>query len=183
MIHVLIQTTIKNPITIHLNTLTIYTTKLLIKLSIPQKIFPIFTINHIQITTFLPKTSPINIKQLITIPIKKTLTKTNKIKHISSINHKNLYKITLKIKQNTKTSKFLNKIHNQIQSNNLKLPNKYKTPNIQKLHTKFPTITITIHKKINKNILQNTTQNLQTKLHKFPNIKQINIYNTHNPHL
>ena len=97
MMRVLIRAAIRNPVAVHLGTFALCIAGLLVGLSMPREVFPVFTMERVQIMAVLPGASPVDVERLITMPIEEALAGTDGMARISSISRESIAEVTLEV--------------------------------------------------------------------------------------
>jgi len=183
MMRVLVRAAIKNPVAVHLGTLAVCTAGLLVGLSMPREVFPVFTMDRVQVTAFLPGASPVDVERLVTMPIEEALAGTDGMERISSVSRESLCRVTLEVERGAETSEFLDEVRSRVQSGSLRLPDECETPSVRELRTEFPAIAVAVHGEVDEGVLRSAAQDLQAELREFPGVGQVDVYGARDPRL
>ena len=139
MVRVLIRGAVRNPVAVHLGTFALCIAGLLVGLSMPHEVFPVFTMERVQIMAVLPGASPVDVERLITMPIEEALAGTDGMARISSISRESIAEVTLEVARGTEVAEFLDEVRARVQSGAPRLPAACEPPSVRELRTEFPT--------------------------------------------
>ena len=183
MMRVLIRAAIRNPVAVHLGTFALCIAGLLVGLSMPREVFPVFTMERVQIMAVLPGASPVDVERLITMPIEEALAGTDGMARISSISRESIAEITLEVTRGTEVAEFLDEVRARVQSGALRLPAECEPPSVRELRTEFPALAVAVHGEVDEGVLRRAAKDLQATLREFPGVGQVQVYGAREPRL
>jgi len=183
MMRALVRAAIRNPVAVHLGTLALCAAGLLAAFSMPREVFPVFTMDRVQVMAVLPGASPTDVERLVTLPIEEALAGMDGMERISSVSRESLSQVTLEVLRGTETAEFLDEVRSRIQSGGLRLPEECETPRVKELRTEFPAIAVAVHGEVEDGVLRSAAQDLQADLREFPGVGQVDVYGARDPRL
>ena len=183
MMRALVRAAINNPVAVHLGTLALCAAGLLVGLSMPREVFPVFTMDRVQISAVLPGASSMDVERLVTLPIEEALAGTEGLERISSTSRESLCQVNLEVARDTETAEFLDEVRSRIQSGGLRLPDECETPSVRELRTAFPAIAVAVHGEVDDGVLRDAARELQADLREFPGVGQVDVYGEREPRL
>ncbi|MCH2103315.1 MAG: efflux RND transporter permease subunit [Planctomycetes bacterium] len=181
MMRALVRAAIENPVAVHLGTLAMCAAGLLVGLSMPREVFPVFTMDRVQISAVLPGASPTDVERLVTLPIEEALAGTDGLDRISSISREGLSQVTLEVARDADTAEFLDEVRSRVQSGALRLPDECETPSVRELRTSFPAIAVAVHGEVDDGVLRDAARELQSELREFSGVGQVDVYGEREP--
>ena len=179
----LIRAAIKNPVAVHLGTLALCGAGLLVGLSLPREVFPVFSVDRVQVMAVLPGASPVDVERLVTLPVEDALAGTDGLGRMSSVSSESLSKVTLELTRGTDSAVFLDEVRSRIQSGGLRLPEECETPSVRELRAEFPAIAVAVHGDVGQAELRANAEDVQAELQEFPGVRRVDVYGDREPRL
>lgn len=138
-----IRFSINNPLIINLSLIIIMVMGILSWKSLPQEIFPVVDLDLIKIATEFEGASPLEVEQQVTLPLEEEFEDTQDIDYITSNSLEGFSNIFIKLKPGSNVDDFLREARTILDSID-DLPEIAEEPELSRIRTRFPVITITL---------------------------------------
>ena len=138
-----IRFSINNPLIVNLSLCLVLIMGYLCWKLLPQEIFPVVDIDLIHISTEFEGASPLEVEQQVTIPIEQEFEDTQDIDTIASICIEGFSDIYIKLKPGSDVDDFMRETRTIIDSVR-DLPDTAEEPELRRIRTRFPVITVTL---------------------------------------
>ena len=183
MIRAIIRAAIRNPVAVHLGTLALCGAGLMSGLNMPREVFPVFSVDRVQVTAVLPGASPIDVERLVTLPVEEALAGTDGLDRMSSVSGESLSTVTLELLRGADSATFLDDVRSRIQSGALRLPEECESPSVRELRTEFPAIAVAVHGAVGQAALRESAEEVQAELQEFDGVRRVDVYGDREPRL
>ena len=145
----LINFSLKNPLLVNLSLVIILIMGILAWRSLPQEIFPVVDLDMISITTEFEGASPAEVEQQVTLPIEEEFEDSQDIDYISSTSKEGVSSIYIKLKPGSKVDDFVRDTRTLLDRVD-DLPDLAEEPELNRIRTRFPVITLTLYGNLSK---------------------------------
>jgi multidrug efflux pump subunit AcrB len=183
VIRAIIRAAIRNPVAVHLGTLALCAAGLLVGFSMPREVFPVFSVDRVQVTAVLPGASPVDVERLVTLPMEDALAGADGLDRMSSVSSESLSIVTLELTRGSDSAEFLNEVRSRIQSGGLRLPEECETPSVKELRTEFPAIAVAVSGSVGQAALRESADEVQSELQEFLGVRRVDVYGNRDPRL
>lgn len=145
----IIQFSLRNPLLVNLSLILLCIIGVLAWKKLPQEIFPVVDLDMISIVTEFEGASPAEVEQQVTIPIEEEFEDSQDIDFISSINKESFSSIFIKLKPGANVDDFIRDTRTILDRVD-DLPDTAKEPELNRIRTRFPVITLTLYGDLSK---------------------------------
>lgn len=159
----IVQFSIRNSLIVNLLLLIIIIAGVLSWRSMPQEMFPIVDLDLVRIVTEYEGAPPEEIEKQITILIEEEIETLPDVDVITSESSEGLSKIEIKLKTDADVDDFLREIRSVVDSIN-DFPLAAETPEISRLKTRFPVISVTLYGDAEAGLLYQTAEDVRRDL-------------------
>ena len=126
----------------------------------PQEMFPVVEIDKVRINTEFEGASPEEVESQVTIPIEEELDTLADIDVIDSESNEGLSKIVIKLKPDTDVDEFVRDLRSTVDSIT-DLPEESERPDIVRLKTRFPVISLSVYGDVSLGTLIETAKDIK----------------------
>ena len=159
----IIQFSIRNSLIVNLLLLVIVIAGILSWRSMPQEMFPIVDLDLVRIVTEYEGAPPEEIEKQITILIEEEIETLPDVDVITSESSEGLSKIEIKLKTDVDVDDFLREVRSVVDAID-DFPVQAETPEISRLKTRFPVISVTLYGSTELGILYETAEDVRRDL-------------------
>jgi multidrug efflux pump subunit AcrB len=159
----IIQFSIRNSLIVNLLLLVIVIAGILSWRSMPQEMFPIVDLDLVRIVTEYEGAPPEEIEKQITILIEEEIETLPDVDVVTSESSEGLSKIEIKLKTDVDVDDFLREVRSVVDAID-DLPVQAETPEISRLKTRFPVISVTLYGSIDPGVLYETAEDVKRDL-------------------
>ncbi len=145
----LIQFSLKNPLLVNLSLILLLILGVITWQKLPQEIFPVVDLDMVSIKTEFEGASPAEVEQQVTIPIEKEFEDSQDIDYITSVNKESFSSIFIKLKPGSNVDDFMRDTRTLLDRID-DLPDTAKEPELNRIRTRFPVITMTLYGNLSK---------------------------------
>ena len=170
----IIDFSIKNPLVVNLFLVLIIVTGVISWRSMPQEMFPVVEIDKVRISTEFEGAPPEEVESQITIPIEDELDALADIDVITSESNEGLSKIVIKLKPDTDVDEFMRDLRATVDAIT-DLPDEAGRPDITRLKTRFPVISLSVYGDASAGTLIATAKDIKTRLQQLDGVASVSI--------
>ena len=170
----IINFSIKNPLVVNLFLILIIVTGVISWRSMPQEMFPVIEIDKVRINTEFEGASPEEVEAQVTIPIEEELDTLADIDVINSESNEGLSKIVIKLKPDTDVDEFVRDLRSTVDSIT-DLPEESERPDIVRLKTRFPVISLSVYGDVSLGTLIETAKDIKSRLQQIDGVASVSI--------
>ncbi len=170
----IIQFSIRNSLIVNLFLIVIVIAGVLSWRSMPQEMFPIVDLDLVRITTEYEGAPPEEVEKQITILIEEEIETLPDVDVITSESSEGLSKIEIKLKTDVDVDDFLREVRSVVDSIN-DFPVQAEIPEISRLKTRFPVISVTLYGDTDLGVLYETAEDVRRDLLGLPGVASVGI--------
>ncbi len=170
----IIQFSIRNSLVVNLLLLVIVIAGVLSWRSMPQEMFPIVDLDLVRIVTEYEGAPPEEIEKQITILIEEEIETLPDVDVVTSESSEGLSKIEIKLKTDVDVDDFLREVRSLVDTID-DFPIQAETPEVSRLKTRFPVISVTLYGSTDLGILYETAENVRRDLLGLPGVASVGI--------
>ena len=130
---------------------------------LPQEIFPTVDLDRVRITTEFEGAPPEEVERQVTIVIEEEIESLPDIDVITSQSSEGLSKVEIKLKTDTDLDEFLRELRSLIDTID-DLPELAETPEVTRLKTRFPVISMSLYGDVERGLLYETAEDVRRDL-------------------
>ncbi len=170
----LIQFSIRNGLVINLFLVLIIIAGFISWGNMPQEIFPTVDLDRVKISTEYEGAPPAEVERQITVVIEEEIENLPDIDVISSESSEGLSKVEIKLKANTDIDDFLREVRSLLDTID-DLPELAETPEVSRLKTRFPVISMSLYGDIPPGLLYETAEQVRRDLLAMPGVASVGV--------
>ncbi len=170
----IIRFSIRNPLITNLLLALILIAGVLSWYAMPQEMFPVVELDMARISTVFEGASPQEVEQQVTIPIEEQFDGMADIDVMSSISNEGVSSITLKLKSGADVDEFMRDLRSKLDLIT-DLPDEAEEPELTRLETRFPVISLSLFGDISRSFLYETADDVKRKLQQLPGVASVGI--------
>ncbi len=170
----IIDFSIKNPLVVNLFLVLVIVTGIMSWRSMPQEMFPVVEIDKVRINTEFEGAPPEEVESQITIPIEDELDALADIDVITSESNEGLSKIVIKLKPDTDVDEFVRDLRSTVDAIT-DLPEESERPDITRLKTRFPVISLSVYGDVSIGTLIKTAKDIKNRLQQIDGVASVSI--------
>lgn len=170
----LIQFSIRNGLVVNLFLVLIIIAGFMSWGNMPQEIFPTVDLDRVRISTVYEGAPPEEVERQITVVIEEEIENLPDIDVISSDSSEGLSKVEIKLKANTDIDDFLREVRSVLDATD-DLPELAETPEVSRLKTRFPVISMSLYGDIPSGLLFETAEDVRRDLLAMPGIASVGV--------
>ena len=140
----IINFSIKNPLVVNLFLVLIIVMGIISWRSMPQEMFPVVEIDKVRITTEFEGAPPEEVESQVTVTIEEELDVLADIDVVSSESNEGVSKIIIDLKPDADIDEFVRDLRSTVDAIT-DLPEESERPNITRLKTRFPVISMAVY--------------------------------------
>ena len=169
-----IRFAINNPLIVNMSLIIILLMGILCWKGLPQEIFPVVDLDWIHVSTEFEGASPAEVEQQITLPIEEEFENIQDIDHISSISLEGFSDIYIKLKPGSNVDDFMRDAQTILDSVD-ELPDIAEEPELTRIRTRFPVITLTLFSQSSDALLYEWVEELRREMQKVSGVASVGI--------
>ena len=116
MLRAITEAAVENPVTVHLVSALLLIAGVVMYLTIPQEIFPEFTLEKVRVITVYPGAAPEDVEELITVKIEDVIDGIDGIKTIESTSKQGISTVTVKLEASADMDRVLQDVDRAVQT-------------------------------------------------------------------
>ncbi len=170
----IVQFSIRNGLIVNLLLLVVVVAGILSWRSMPQEMFPIVDLDLVRIVTEYEGAPPEEVEKQITVLIEEEVETLPDVDVVTSESSEGLSKIEIKLKSDVDVDDFLREVRSVVDAID-DLPVQAETPEISRLKTRFPVISVTLYGSVEPGILYDTADDVRRELLGLPGVASVGI--------
>ena len=170
----IVQFSIRNSLIVNLLLVVIIIAGVLSWRSMPQEMFPIVDLDLVRITTEYEGAPPEEIEKQITLIIEEEIETLPDVDVITSESSEGLSKIEIKLKTDVDVDDFLREVRSVVDAID-EFPEQAETPEVSRLKTRFPVISVTLYGNTELGVLYDMAENVRRDLLGLPGVASVGI--------
>ena len=170
----LVQFSIRNALIVNLFLAVIIIAGILSWRSMPQEMFPVVDLDIVRITTEFAGAPPVEVERQITIPVEEQVENLTDVDVITSESSEGFSRLEVKLKADADADEFLREVRAAVDAID-DLPAQAEMPQIRRLKTRFPVISVTLYGDIESGTLYETAENVRRELLSLPGVASVGI--------
>ena len=139
---------------------------------LPQEIFPVVDLDMVSITTEFEGASPAEVEQQVTLPIEEELKDSQDIDYITSTSKEGISSIFIKLKPGSKVDDFVRDTRTLLDRID-DLPDLAEEPEMNRIRTRFPVITLTLYGNLSKAELYDYAEKVRRRMQLIPGVASV----------
>ncbi len=170
----LIRFSINNPLIVNLSLVIVMIMGILAWRELPQEIFPVVDLDMVHIVTEFDGASPAEVEQQVTLPLEEEFEDSQDIDYISSISRESLSSIFIKLKPGSNVDDFMRDARTILDSID-DLPDIAEEPELNRIRTRFPVITLTLFGDISNARLYELTEDVRRRMQEIEGVASVGV--------
>ena len=167
-----INFSLKNPLLVNLSLIIVFIMGILAWQSLPQEVFPVVDLDMVNINTKFEGASPAEVEQQVTLPIEEEFEDSQDIDFISSVSREGSSSIVIKLKPGADVNNFMRDTRTLLDRVN-DLPDIAQEPELKRIRTRFPVITLTLYGDLSKAQLYDYSERARRKIQQIKGVASI----------
>ena len=167
-----IHFSLKNPLLVNLSLVIILIMGVISWQGLPQEVFPVVDLDMINVNTKFEGASPAEVEKQVTLPIEEEFQDRQDIDFVSSISKEGISNIFIKLKSGTDVNNFMRETRTLLDRVN-DLPNAAEEPELKRIRTRFPVITLTLFGDLSKAELYEYSEKARRRIQKIKGVASI----------
>ena len=168
----IIRFSLSNPLLVNLSLIILCITGIMAWQKLPQEIFPVFDLDMVMISTEFEGASPAEVEQQITIPIEEEFEDSQDIDFISSTSKESLSSIYINLKAGSNVDDFMRDTRTILDRVD-DLPDIAEEPELNRIRTRFPVITLTLYGNLSKADLYDYAEEARRRMQKVSGVASV----------
>lgn len=165
----LIRFSIDNPLITNLMLVLVLVAGVLSWQAMPQEMFPVIELDRVTITTEFQGAAPAEVERQVTLPIEEEFDGEADIDTLMSTSSEGLSTIVIELKQGTDVDAFLDEARS-IVDRVTDLPEEAEEPEVRRLETRFPVISMAVYGDVATATLYDTADEIKRRLLQIPGV-------------
>ncbi len=170
----IINFSLKNPLVVNLFLALVIVTGIVSWRSMPQEMFPVVDIDKVRIDTEFEGATPEEVESQVTISIEEELDSLADIDVMTSTSDEGLSKIIIKLKPDTDVDEFIRDLRSAVDAMT-DLPEEAERPDIKRLKTRFPVISVSVYGDVFAGKLIATAKQIKNRLQQIDGVASVSI--------
>ncbi len=170
----IINFSIKNPLVVNLFLVLIIVLGVISWRSMPQEMFPVVEIDKVRINTEFEGAPPEEVESQVTVTIEEELDSLPDIDVVTSESNEGFSKIVIKLKPDTDVDEFVQDLRSTVDAIT-DLPDEAERPDITRLKTRFPVISLSVYGDASLGTLVETAKDIKTRLQQLDGIASVSM--------
>ena len=165
----LIRFSVDNPLITNLMLLLVLVAGITSWFSMPQEMFPMIELDRVIIATEFKGAAPAEVERQVTLPIEEEFESEADIDTLMSTSSEGMSNITIKLKPGTDVAAFLDDARS-IVDRVTDLPIDAEEPQVRRLQTRFPVISLAVYGDVTAELLYDTADDIKRRLLEIPGV-------------
>ncbi len=170
----IINFSIKNPLVVNLFLVLIIVLGVISWRSMPQEMFPVVEIDKVRISTEFEGAPPEEVESQVTIPIEEELDLLADIDVVTSESNEGISKIIIDLKPDADVDEFVRDLRATVEAIT-DLPEESERPNITRLKTRFPVISLSVYGDASMGTLVQAAKDIKSRLQQIDGVASVSI--------
>lgn len=169
-----INFSLRNPLIVNLFLVLVVVMGIISWRSMPQEMFPVVDIDKVRINTEFEGATPKEVESQVTMPIEEELDSLADIDVVTSTSSEGWSKIIIKLKPDTDVDEFVRDLRAAVDAIT-DLPEEAERPDIKRLKTRFPVISVSIYGDVFTGTLIATAKGIKNRLQQIDGVASVSI--------
>ncbi len=165
----LIRFSIDNPLITNLMLLLVFVAGVISWYAMPQEMFPLIELDRVTINTEFKGAAPAEVERQVTLPIEEEFDSEADIDTLMSTSSEGISSILIKLKPGTDVDAFLDDARS-IVDRVTDLPDDAEEPEVRRLQTRFPVISMAVYGDVAAETLYDTADEIKRRLLEIPGV-------------
>ncbi|MDT8403342.1 efflux RND transporter permease subunit [Sulfuriflexus sp.] len=170
----LIRFSINNPLLTNMLLVIVLIMGVLSWQVMPQEMFPAVELDKVRISTVFEGATPEEVDRQVTLPIEEEFDGVADIDVITSVSQESVSTVMIELKPGTNIDEFLNDARDRI-SRITDLPDLIEDPEVVRLETRFPVISVALYGEIARGELYTQAEQVKRKLLQIPGVASVGV--------
>jgi multidrug efflux pump subunit AcrB len=177
------RASVDNSLSVNLGALTLCLAGILAYFGMPREVFPVFSMQTVEVQAFYRGAAPEDVERLVTLPLEDELFSINGLEQMTSSSQEATCTITLETGRSTDISGFLDEIRAAVQRAESQLPAEVDEPWIREVKTQFPVIAVYVYGWAEQDDLRLLAEDQRRELEEIPGVSKVQITGTREPRI
>lgn len=170
----IINFSIRNPLIVNLLLATVVIMGVLAWRSMPQEMFPVVDLDMVRVTTVFEGAPPEEVERQVTIPIEQSLDGLADIDILSSSSLEGVSSVLVRFKAGGDVDEFLREARSAVDGLT-DLPDEIENPEIRRLKTRFPVISMTLYGEAEPGYLSELAEEAERRLQQIEGVASVGL--------
>ncbi len=170
----MIDFSIRNPLLVNLLLIIVLLAGVISWYAMPQEMFPVVEQDKVRITTLFEGASPEEMERQVTLPIEQELDGLADIDVLSSTSSEGSSNILIELKSGSDVDNFMRKVRTALDQVD-DLPEEAEEPELVRLETRFPVISVSLFGTISRGELYAIAQGIKDELIQLPGVASVGV--------
>lgn len=145
MIRFLARLAVGNPVGANLAMIALVVSGLVVYRGMPREVFPDFSLDAVEVFTYLPGASPVDVERLVTTPIEDALDGLDGVKEMRSVSREGVSRLRLTLSEDADVNSVLAGARDRVRGSGLELPETAEDPSVLEVQNRFPVIAVFVY--------------------------------------
>ena len=168
----IINASLKNPLLVNLSLIIVLLAGVLAWRDLPREIFPVVELDMVSINTRFDGASPAEVEQQLTIPIEEEFEDSQDIDTLSSYSGEGGSGVYIKLKAGANVDDFMRAARALLDRVD-DLPAEAEPPELNRIRTRFPVITLTLYGELSKAELYEYAEQARRRMRQIPGVASV----------
>ncbi len=169
-----IRFSINNPLIVNLSLVIVLIMGILAWKQLPQEIFPVVDLDLVHISTVFEGASPAEVEQQITLPLEEEFEDSQDIDYVSSYSRESQSNVYIKLKPGSNVDDFMRDARTILDSVD-DLPDIAEEPELNRIRTRFPVITLTLFGEISNARLYELAEEVRRRMQAIEGVASVGV--------
>jgi len=183
MLRWIARVSVDNPLAVNLGALTICLGGVLAYLGMPREVFPVFSMQTVEVQSFYGGAAPEDVERLVTLPLEDELFAIDGLEQMTSSSQEGTSTITLETSRATDISSFMDEVRAAVQRAEAELPGEVDEPWIREVKTQFPVVAVYVYGWAEQDDLRLMAEDHRRELEEIPGVSKVQITGTREPRI
>jgi multidrug efflux pump subunit AcrB len=170
----LVRFSIANPLITNLLLVLVILVGVLSWRAMPQEMFPVVELDMVRITTEFEGASPEEVEKQVTLPIEEEFDGMADLDVMTSVSSEGMSSITLELKSGSDVDQFMRDARTALDQIT-DLPAEAEEPQLMRLETRFPVISVSLYGKAARGYLYDTADQVKRRMLQLPGVASVGI--------
>lgn len=168
----IINASLKNPLLVNLSLIIVLLAGVLAWRDLPREIFPVVELDMVSVNTRFDGASPAEVEQQVTIPIEEEFEDSQDIDTLSSYSGEGGSGVYIKLKAGANVDDFMRRARTLLDRVD-DLPAEAEPPELNRIRTRFPVITLTLYGELSKAKLYEYAEQARRRMRQIPGVASV----------
>jgi multidrug efflux pump subunit AcrB len=179
----LARISVDNSVAVNLAVVTLCLAGVLTYLGMPREVFPVFSMQTVEVRTYYHGSSAEDVERLITLPLEDQLFAIDELQEMTSSSVEGISTITLKTGRLTEISDFLDDVRASVNRAAGDLPDEVDPSIVRELKTNFPVIGVYVYGWRGREELRRIAEDHRRELDEIPGISRVTVTGPRDPRI